>query len=292
MNNPRLGILLILLAVLCFSLMDGMSKYLGQRNDIMSVVMIRTWFFGLFALAWGWFSSGGIKAVAATELLGLQIFRGALLALQVCVIVTAFVRLGLAETHAIFACYPLLVVLLSIVFLGERVGWWRMGAIFVGCLGVLIIVQPGTQVFQPEALIAVLATFGFASYNVLTRYVGRVDSADTSFFWTGVSGAVVMTLLAPFFWSSIRPEDWLVMLMLCITSMLGHFLMIRALAVAEITVLQPFTMLQIVFASMIGLVLFEEVVSAHVFIGGGMIIASGLLAFWREAKLKHAPSNQ
>ena len=82
------------------------------------------------------------------------------------------------------------------------------------------------------------------------------------------------------------------MLMLCITSMLGHFLMIRALAVAEITVLQPFTMLQIVFASMIGLVLFEEVVGAHVFIGGGMIIASGLLAFWREAKLKHAPSNQ
>ena len=93
MNNPRLGILLILLAVLCFSLMDGMSKYLGQRNDIMSVVMIRTWFFGLFVLAWGWFRSGGIKAVAATELLGLQILRGALLALQVCVIVTAFVRL-------------------------------------------------------------------------------------------------------------------------------------------------------------------------------------------------------
>ena len=292
MNNPRLGILLILLAMLCFSLMDGMSKYLGQRNDILSVVMIRTWFFGLFVLGWGWFRSGGIRAVAASAQIGLQILRGALLALQVCVIVTSFVHLGLAQTHAIFACYPLLVVLLSVVFLGERVGWWRMGAIFVGCLGVLIIVQPGTQVFRPEALIAVLATLGFASYNVLTRYAARADSADTSFFWTGVSGAVVMVLLAPFFWTSIRPEDWLVMLMLCITSTLGHFLMIRALAVAEITVLQPFTMLQIVFASMIGLALFEEMVSAHVFIGGGMIIASGLLAFWREAKLKHAPPNQ
>jgi len=284
--NPKRGIILILLAMFCFASMDGMSKYLGQRYDIVGVVMIRMWFFALFVIGWFAMKPGGIKAVAKTDQLLVQILRGTILTLQICVIVTSFVVVGLAQTHAIFACYPLLVVLLSIIFLRERVGWQRLTAIVVGCLGVLLIIQPGTSVFKPEALIAVLATLGFASYNVLTRYVARKDLADTSFFWTGITAGVVMSVIGPFFWTPIRMEDWFILFMLCVTSMVGHFLMIYALEVAETTTLQPFTLLQIVYSTIIGLVLFQEVVSPHVFIGAGIIIASGLFAFWREAKVK------
>jgi drug/metabolite transporter (DMT)-like permease len=285
--NPKRGIILILLAVICFASMDGMSKYLGQRYDIVGVVMIRMWFFALFVIVWSMRKPGGIKAVAKTDQIWVQILRGTILSLQICVIVTSFVVVGLAQTHAVFACYPLLVVSLSVIFLGERVGWQRLSAIIVGIIGVLIIIQPGTSVFDPKILIAVLASFGFASYNVLTRYVARKDLSDTSFFYTGITGGIVMTFIGPFFWTPILMEDWFILFMLCVTSMVGHFLMIRALEVAETTTLQPFTLLQIVYSTIIGLILFQEVVSPHVFIGAGIIIASGLFAFWREAKVKH-----
>ncbi len=290
--NSKLGIILILLAVFCFASMDGMSKYMGQRYDIVGVVMIRMWFFALFVIVWSAMKPGGIRAVAKTDQLFVQILRGIILSLQICVVVTSFVVLGLAQTHAVFACYPLLVVLLSIFFLRERVGWQRLSAIGVGCFGVLLIIQPGTSVFQAKTLIAVLATFGFAFYNVLTRYVARKDLSDTSFFWTGITSGIVMSFIGPFFWTPIRMEDWFILFLLCVTSMVGHFLMIRALEVAETTTLQPFTLLQIVYSTIIGLVLFQEVVSPHVFIGAGIIIASGLFAFWREAKVKKMQQDQ
>jgi drug/metabolite transporter (DMT)-like permease len=259
---------------------------MGERYNIVSVVMIRMWFFALFVVCWSALKSGGIRAAARTHHPFIQFLRGGLLSLQVCVIVASFVVAGLAQTHAIFACYPLLVVVLSILFLGERVGWQRIVAILMGCIGVLIIIQPGTTVFKPEALIAVLATLGFASYNVLTRYVAKKDTPETSFFWTGIAGCLVISMIGPFFWTPILMQDWFMLMMLCITAMLAHLLMIMALDVAETTTLQPFALLQIVYSTLIGLFLFQEIVETHVFIGGAIIIASGLFTFWREAKSK------
>ena len=284
--NPKRGIILMMIAVLFFAAMDGMSKYMGERYNIISVVMIRMWFFALFAVIWSVIKSGGIRAAARTNHPILQFVRGGLLSLQICVVVASFVIVGLAQTHAIFACYPLLVVLLSVIFLDEKVGWQRIAAILMGCVGVLVILQPGTSVFKAEALIAVVATFGFATYNVLTRYVAKKDDPITSFFWTGIAGAIVITFIGPFFWTPILFHDWGMMIMLCITAMLAHLLMIMALDVAETTTLQPFALLQIVYSTLIGLILFQEIVDLHVFIGGGIIIASGLFAFWREAKVK------
>ncbi len=179
--NPRRGIILMMIAVLGFAAMDGMSKYMGERYHIISVVMIRMWFFALFVVVWSVIKSGGIKAAAKSHHPICAISAWWVVILQICVAVASFVILGLAQTHAIFACYPLLVVALSIIFLGERVGWQRIAAIVMGCVGVLIIIQPGTTVFKPEALIAVVATFGFAIYNVLTRYVAKRDDPITSF---------------------------------------------------------------------------------------------------------------
>jgi drug/metabolite transporter (DMT)-like permease len=286
--NPKRGIILMMIAVLGFAAMDGMSKYMGERYHIISVVMIRMWFFALFVIIWSVIKSGGIRAAARSHHPIVQFVRGGLLALQICVAVSSFVILGLAQTHAIFACYPLLVVALSIIFLGERVGWQRISAIFMGCVGILIIIQPGTTVFKPEALIAVAATLGFAAYNVLTRYVAKRDDPVTSFFWTGIAGCIVISLIGPFFWTPILIQDWGMMIMLCITAMLAHLLMIMALDAAETTTLQPFALLQIVYSTLIGLILFKEVVEWHVFFGAIIIVASGLFAFWREARVKQS----
>jgi drug/metabolite transporter (DMT)-like permease len=110
--------------------------------------------------------------------------------------VLAFTLLGLVESHAVFTCYPLLIAALSGPILGERVGWRRWAAIGVGFIGVLVILQPGVRVFEVEALIPLTSAFMFALYGLLTRYAARKDRTETSFFWTGTVGAVVMTASA------------------------------------------------------------------------------------------------
>jgi drug/metabolite transporter (DMT)-like permease len=106
-NDVRLGIALMILTSLIFALQDGISRYLAETYNVMTVVMLRYWFFAGFVIALSAARGGGIARVARTGQPKLQIFRGVLLVAEICVTVLAFVLLGLIETHAIFAVYPL-----------------------------------------------------------------------------------------------------------------------------------------------------------------------------------------
>jgi drug/metabolite transporter (DMT)-like permease len=97
------------------------------------------------------------------------------------------------------------------------VGWRRWAAIGVGFIGVLVILQPGVRVFEVEALIPLTSAFMFALYGLLTRYAARKDRTETSFFWTGTVGAVVMTAIGVWYWEPMAAGDWLWMVLLCIT---------------------------------------------------------------------------
>ena len=198
--------------------------------------------------------------------------------------VLGFVLLGLVEAHAIFACYPLLVAALSGPILGERVGWRRWIAIGIGFVGVLIILQPGITVFSPAALVPLLSATLFALYGLLTRYAARKDTAATSFFWTGVTGAAMMTAIGIWSWEPMTAPDWAWMAALCVTGALGHYLLIRCYEVAEASAVQPFAYLQLVFASLIGLTIFGETLEWNVALGAGLVIASGLFTLWRARR--------
>ena len=105
----------------------------------------------------------------------------------------------------------------------------------------LVILRPGIRVFSPAALVPLAGALMFAVYALLTRLVARRDSASTTFFYTGIAGAVAITLVVPFFWTPMRgAADWLWMGLLCGMAVLGHFLMIKAYEVAEAGVVQPF----------------------------------------------------
>lgn len=279
--NTRLGILYMIATTFVFALQDGISRHLAGEYNVLMVVMLRYWFFAAFVIAVATRQSGSIRAAAATEQPILQIGRGLLLAGEICVMVLAFVLLGLVEAHAIFACYPLLVAALSGPILGESVGWRRWVAIGVGFIGVLIILRPGITVFSPSALVALLSATMFALYALLTRYAARKDSAATSFFWTGVTGAVFMTLVGVWSWEPMTGPDWAWMGTLCVTGALGHYLLIKCYEVAEASAVQPFAYLQLVFASVIGFTVFNEVLEAHVAIGAALVIGSGLFTLWR-----------
>jgi drug/metabolite transporter (DMT)-like permease len=285
-NNPRLGIMLMILTSFIFALQDGISRHLAETYNVMTVVMIRYWFFAAFVVAVSASRGGGIARVARTEQPVLQIFRGVLLAAEICVTVLAFVLLGLIETHAVFAVYPLLIAALSGPVLGEYVGWRRWTAIGVGLIGVLIILRPGMRVFSPEAIVPLVAALMFALYGLLTRKAARLDRAETSFFYTGVAGAVAITLVAPFWWEPMQGlGDWLWMAALCVSGATGHYLLIKTYEVAEAGVVQPFSYFQLVFIGVLAITLFGERPDGYTIAGAGLIIAAGIYTLIRQAKV-------
>ena len=281
-QDTRLGIWLMVATTVVFSVQDGISRHLAEAYNVYMVVMIRFWFFAAFVMLLAARDKGGIGAAVKSQFPWLQVARGLLLVTEVCVMVVAFVKLGLVESHAVFTCYPLLIAALSGPILGEKVGWRRWTAILIGFLGVLIILQPGYAVFSPWALVPLLSAFLFAVYGLLTRYVARGDSASVSFFWTGTVGALAMTVVGMWFWEPMTGADWGWMLTLCCTACLGHWLLIKAFAVAEASAIQPFAYLQLVWASGIGLFLFGEDLRTNVAIGAGLVVAAGVFTLWRQ----------
>ena len=286
-QNTRLGILLMVATTFVFAMQDGISRHLASEYNVLMVVMIRYWFFAAFVVTLA-VRQAGLRAAAATGQPFVQAFRGLLLAAEICVMVLGFVLLGLVESHAVFACYPLLVAALSGPVLGERVGRLRWAAIGVGFLGVLIILRPGFAVFAPEALVPLLAASMFALYGLLTRYAGRRDSTATSFFWTGTVGAAFMSVVGIWFWEPMTPPDWAWMGALCVTGASGHWLLIRTYEVAEASAVQPFAYLQLVFASSLGIAVFGERLEWNVALGAGIVIAAGLFTLWRERARRRA----
>lgn len=280
-TNTRLGVMLMILTTFIFAIQDGISRHLAENYNVFMIVMIRYWFFAAFVIAIAKRQSGSIRAAARTSQPGLQIARGTLLAAEICVMVTAFVYLGLVESHAIFACYPLLIAALSGPLLGEAVGWRRWVAIGIGFVGVLVILQPGFAVFSPAAAIPLASAFMFALYGLLTRYAARRDTTTTSFFWTGTSGAVVMTGIGLWFWEPMSGDDWRWMIALCISGAGAHWLLIKTYEVAEASAVQPFAYLQLVFASFIGVVIMGETIRPNVALGAAIVVGAGLFTLWR-----------
>jgi len=285
-QNTRAGILLMLITTFIFAVQDGISRHLASEYNVFMVVMIRYWFFAAFVISVAGRKAGGIRAAAATSIPWLQAFRGVLLVAEICVMVLGFTLLGLVESHAVFACYPLLIAALSGPVLGERVGWRRWAAIAVGFVGVFIILEPGFGVFKPQAVVPLIAALMFALYGLLTRYAGLRDSTATSFFWTGTVGMVAMTAVGAWFWEPMTLPDCAWMGALCVTGAAGHFTLIKCYELAEASSVQPFAYFQLVFGSSIGVLVFDETIRLNVAAGAALIVAAGLFTLWRERQAR------
>ena len=163
----------MILTTFLFSCMDGVSKYLAEHNNVISLVAFRYWFILVFIFSYWIFSKKRFLEIAYTKQPFLQFARGLILSLNNCIVVYTFTIIGLVETHAIIACYPLIVAGLSVPFLGEKFGWRRWTAIFVGFVGVIIILRPATNIISEGSIFALRGAVMFAVYLILTRYVSR-----------------------------------------------------------------------------------------------------------------------
>ncbi len=282
------AILMICAASLIFAAQDGVSRYLGTAYPPILVVMLRYWFFAVFVILLSARSPGGLGRAIRSRRPGLQMFRGVLLAAEVVVTIEAFVRLGLINTHAVFACYPLMISALSGPILGEKVGWRRWVAVAVGFAGILIVLKPGSGVFSANATLPLLGAAMFALYGLLTRLAARDDSAMVSFFWTGISGAVAITLVGIWHWQPIARHDIPWLLALCVAAVTAHFLLIKAYELAEASALQPFSYTQLVWISLFGVTIFGEHLAPNVALGGAIVVGAGLFTWWRSRQRERA----
>ncbi|MCX8997988.1 DMT family transporter [Rhizobiaceae bacterium BDR2-2] len=284
MKNKLHGYIFTLAAVSIFAAQDGLSKYLGTHYPPVLVAMIRYWAFAAFVLFLA-ARAGGIRRAATTARPFLQIFRGVILAAQIVVMIYAFAEAGMAMSQAILQGTPLLITLLSAPLLGEKVGWRRITAITIGLFGVLLIINPIGADFGPLLLVPVLGAFMFALYGIATRAVGRVDRSMTSFFYTGVAGAVAISLVGPFYLTPLAPQDWFWMGVLCMSGMLSHYLLIRAYDILEASEVQPLTYFQLVIGSFIAVMVFGERLSWNMVAGAIIVVGAGLFTVWREHHL-------
>ena len=281
--RPVGGIGVMIAATAVFAVQDAVSLHLAAEYNTFMVVMVRYWFFAAFVVALA-ARRAGIRAAARSAHPWLQALRGALLITDICILVYAFTFLGLVESHAVFAVYPLLVAAFSGPVLGERVGPWRLGAIAAGLVGVAIMLRPGDGVISAAALLPLAAAACFAAYSVLTRLVARTDRAATSLFWTGTVGAALVTGLGLPAWEPMAAADWGWMAALCVLGVTGHGLLIVAYDRAEASAVQPFAYLQTVWAGALGIAVFGEALEPPVALGAAVILAAGLLALLRERR--------
>ena len=258
LDNTK-GIIFIISAVLCFSIMNGTTRYLSETYNVITLNMFRYWFFALFLILVNSKKSKSILIVSQSKKKYLQIFRGSLLAVQMCFAHYCFLKLGLIETSAIFAVGPLIVTALSIFFLKEKVGWKRLAAIAFGFLGILIILRPGIKVFDPFSLLALACAFSYAVYQILTRFVSAFDKSETSFLYTGITGAFILSFVGPLFYIDVNNLDIILIVIICILGTSAHYFVIKAYQYSEASTLQPFNYLQLVFVSFIGMTFFNEI---------------------------------
>jgi drug/metabolite transporter (DMT)-like permease len=223
----------MILAMLVFASQDALSRHLVAVSNPVTVIWIRYCFLILFVVVLASCQPGGLATIIQTRHPILQSLRGVLVIIQLAMLIWAFVEIGLVETHALFAVYPLIVVALSALFLGEHIGWLSRLAVIAGFLGVLFMLELGSGFLTAKALIVLLAAVIFAVYAVLTRYVARSDPPMTSFLHMGLAGLVAVSLVGPFHWAPPPRSDWGWMAVLCVMGALAHYLLIRAYGIAQ-----------------------------------------------------------
>ena len=285
-QNSRLGIFLLSAGVAFFGVGEACVKTLAAEYDILQVVRARYVFHALVFLAI--FSRSGIISQMKTSRPFLHIARSITLMIGTVSFFTALIYLSLTEAVAINFVAPLLVTALSIPFLGEKVGPRRWAAIFVGFLGVLVIIRPGLGVMHWAAFLPLITAISYAGYQIMTRIAGRTEDTKTSLFWTSTVGVIVMSCIVPFVWQAPDTTAWVIMVATGAVFGFGHYLLIRAFEVAAVSTLSPFLYTQIIWVTIISIVVFDQFPDQFSILGAAIVIGSGLYIWHRETLERNA----
>lgn len=280
---PATAVLMIVGAVATFSIMDATIKTMLPRLPVPFLVWAR-WTFQVVAMLI-WLGPTMGRGMVRTQRLPLQLVRGLLLISSSLCFFMALGSLPLAEATAINYTTPVLVILLAVLFLGERMTAPRIAFVVAGIVGMLLIVRPGADLFRGASLLVLCSASFYAVFQILTRVMAREDPR-VMLLYPALVGAAVMTVAWPFFGSRLD-LTWLDMgklLMVGLLGTAGHFLLILAFQRAPASALTPFTYAHLVFATMVGWLVFGDFPDALTLVGMAVIGGSGLLLTWHERR--------
>jgi drug/metabolite transporter (DMT)-like permease len=281
-SQPIKGILLVVLATFLFSSQDALSKYLSGFYPIILVVWAR-YLVHTLLMAGIFLPQSGLRVLRSRRPL-LQVIRAACLLGTSLLFTTGLQYIPLAEATAVNFLAPLLVTALSMPLLGERVSAGQWAAVSLGFVGVLVIVHPGGELFTPAILLPLASALCFCFYQLLTRKLAEVDSPTTSNFFAGLLNTLITSALVPFFWHTPSLGHALLMLALGGCGMSAHLFLTQAFRHAAPALLAPFGYCQIVFAGLIGWVIFNHLPMPSALLGISIICLSGLGAAWMQRR--------
>ena len=287
MSMPRsketIGMLFGILGYLSFSILDATQKTLILYHSVFQLLLVKYFFVLCLSLIeskrknnFSFYKSKNIK---------LQILRSFLSVIESGCFVLSFKYLSLADAHSIGSLSPVIVVALSAIILKEKVSPKIWVAIFIGFIGVLIILRPTSSIFDPKALLPLVAAFMLGLYQVVTKKVSEDDTNETSLFYTSIIGLIIMTLLATNFWTPIESSSYIMFLAIGIFFSLGLYLQIIALSKARASILQPFHYTLIFWAIIFGYIFYNDVPDTFTIVGAIIITASGIFVLNHSSKL-------
>jgi drug/metabolite transporter (DMT)-like permease len=286
-KNRQIGIALVTVTTLMFACLDTSAKWLVQTVPVLQVVWLRFVFHTFLTTALFMPSMG--MSLFSIQNPKLQLLRGVMLALMTGMNFFALQYLQLAEVAAVQFSVPLLIALVSSWFLKEKLDAQRWLAIACGFIGVLIIIRPGSHGFHPAIFLSIMNAFIYAGFNLMTR---RLASSDHPITTQLASAAVPSLLLAPFaLWQWQTPEGWLtwsVILLTGLTGGLGHSASALAHRYATAAVLGPFLYQQIIYMTLGGWLIFDQMPDSAVVMGAFIVVMSGLYLLWREFRLQQS----
>ncbi|MCF3934056.1 DMT family transporter [Acuticoccus sp. M5D2P5] len=276
------GILTICAGVAFLVMNDAVAKVLTDRYDPIQIIFLRNLIAVPMIVTVVLFLRG--PGALRTAHLGLHAVRGLLMLLGAYLYFTSLSFLPLTEATALVFAAPIFITALSVPLLGEAVGWRRWGAVIVGFVGVLIIVQPGGSTFQPASLLPVGAAFVYALFMISARWLGPGEGLWTMMLFVVLFPLIYATPFALWVWSPVALSDVKLLVVIAVCGSLGITLIGQAFRLAPAAVVAPFDYTSLIWATGLGWVIWSDVPSFWTIVGALVIAASGIVIVLREAR--------
>ena len=284
-QNRLLGIALRIGATTSFGFMAAMIKLGHEAGIALAELVFYRFAFGLPPLL-VWIALTGNFGAWRTRRPAAHLLRGLLGMANLILGFSALFYLPLAEATTISFVAPLFAVMLSALILGERVGRYRWSAVAIGFVGVLIVMQPsGDKLPLIGLLLALFAALGVAAVTIAIREIGRTESAPTTVLWFTAFSILLSGLFMPFFAQPHDWREWGILLALGLLGGLGQLLMTSSLRFAPVPVVVPFDYVQLLWAVLLGWLIWNTHPEVSSWVGAAIIVASGLFTVWREHRL-------
>lgn len=290
--EPRvaLGMGLRLVSALALALMFAGVKWAGQRGaGVAETLFYRQ--IGSVVCAVAWVGAGPGFASLRTQRFGAHAMRMAIGVVAMLLNFLMVTLLPLAEATAIGFSVPIFATLLAAVVLRERTGRWRWGAIVIGFIGVLVIIQPGSgHISTYGGLVALGAVISTACATIAIRHLGATEAVATTVFWFGLTSLVPLGLAMPFVARPHDPATFAAIAALSVAGGIAQLALTGALRLAPVSLVMPMDYSALLWASLLGLALFGQAPSHWTWLGAPIVIAAGLVILWREQRLRRTGS--